>query len=145
MSARPFRFGVSGRGTTLAQWREFAKKAEDLGYSTLILPDHFTEQLAPLPALVTVAQATTRLRFGTEVLANEFRHPAVLAKEAATVDLLTEGRFELGIGTGSVDADNEQAGLPLNPPAVRVARIVETLAILKAFFTQDTVAFEGKH
>ena len=125
---------------------EFAKKAEDLGYSTLILPDHFTEQLAP-PTGAGYCRSSDHATAvsGPEVLANEFRHPAVLAKEAATVDLLTEGRFELGIGTGSVDADNEQAGLPLNPPAVRVARIVETLAILKAFFTQDTVAFEGKH
>lgn len=145
MTSRKFRFGVSGRGNTLAVWRQFARKAEDLGYATLILPDHFTRQLAPLPALVAAAQVTTTLRFGTEVLDNDFRHPAVLAKEAATVDLLTDGRFELGIGTGSNDADNQQTGITLDPPAVKVGRIRETLAILKAFFTQDSVTFAGRH
>ena len=136
---------MSGRGNTLAEWCDFARKAEDLGYSTLVLPDHFTRQLAPLPALAVAAQATSTLRFGTEVLANDFRHPVVLAKEAATVDLLTDGRFELGIGTGSLDVDNRQAGIPLDSPAVKVERIKETLAILKAFFADEKVNFTGKH
>src|SRR5436190_9329945 len=114
MSDRKFRFGVSGRGNTLSEWKDFARKAEDLGYSTLVLPDHFSQQLAPLPALVAAAQATNTIRFGTQVLANDFRHPAVLAKEAATVDVLTDGRFDLGIGTGSQDQDNMLAGLPLD-------------------------------
>src|SRR5437868_2417171 len=92
---RPFRFGVTGRGETLAQWRDFARKAEDLGYSCLVLPDHFSRQLAPLPALTAAAQATTTLRLGTLVLDNDFRHPAALAKEAATLDLLSDGRLEL--------------------------------------------------
>jgi probable F420-dependent oxidoreductase len=145
MSARPFRFGVSGRGDTIAQWREFARKAEDLGYAALVLPDHFTRQFAPLPALAAAAQVTTRLRFGTEVLDNDFRHPAVLAKEAATLDVMTDGRFELGIGTGSRDDDNRETGIPLDPPGVKVERMKETLAILKAFFTQDSVTFKGTH
>ena len=81
-------------GKTLRQ------RAEDLGFSTLVIPDHFGAQLAPLPAIVSAAAVTTRLRFGTGVLDNDFRHPALLAKEAATVDLLTDGRFELGIGAG---------------------------------------------
>jgi probable F420-dependent oxidoreductase len=145
MSDRKFRFGVSGRGNTLGEWKDFARKAEDLGYATLVLPDHFSQQLAPLPALVAAAQATNTIRFGTQVLANDFRHPAVLAKEAATVDVLTDGRFDLGIGTGSQDQDNVLAGLPLDPPGVRFERIRETVAILKAFFTEETVTFEGKH
>jgi probable F420-dependent oxidoreductase len=145
MTSRKFRFGVSGRGNTIAEWQAFAHKAEDLGYSTLVLPDHFTRQFAPLPALAAAAQVTTRLRFGTEVLANDFRHPVVLAKEAATLDVMTDGRFDLGIGTGSVDADNQQAGIPIDPPGVKVERMTETLAILKAFFTQDSVTFKGKH
>jgi probable F420-dependent oxidoreductase len=146
-SARPFRFGVTGRGETLAQWQDFARKAEDLGYSSLLLPDHFGPQFAPLLALGVAAQATTRLRFGTLVLDNDFRHPVMLAKEAATLDLLSEGRFELGIGTGSQPRDNEQAGLPLDPPGTRVERIVETLAILKQFFEpgRETVDYQGKH
>jgi probable F420-dependent oxidoreductase len=142
---RPFRFGVSGRGDSLASWRDFACKAEDLGYSTLLLPDHFGPQLAPLIALGVAGQATRTLRFGTLVLANDFRHPTVLAKEAATLDLLTDGRFELGIGTGSAAADNEQSGMPLDPPAVRYQRMVETIRILKSFFTDESVTFQGEH
>jgi probable F420-dependent oxidoreductase len=142
---RPFRFGVTGRGESLAQWREFACKAEDLGYSTLLLPDHFGPQLAPLVALSVAAQATRTLRFGTLVLDNDFRHPAVLAKEAASVDLLTEGRFELGIGTGSMPVDNEQSGIPLDPPVIRYERIVETIRILKSFFHDESVSFNGRH
>lgn len=145
MAHRPFRFGVTGRGESLAQWRDFARKAEDLGYSSLLLPDHFGPQLAPLIGLGVAAQATTRLRLGTLVLDNDFRHPAVLAKEVATLDLLTEGRFELGIGTGSAPADNEQSGIPLDPPAARYERIVETIGILKSFFREDRVTFNGRH
>lgn len=145
MPHRPFRFGVSGRGDSLAQWRDFARKAEDLGYSTLLLPDHFGPQFAPLIALGVAAQATRTLRVGTLVLDNDFRHPSVLAKEAATLDVLTEGRFELGIGTGSSPADNEQTGIPLDPPAARYERIVETISILKSFFVDDTVTFKGRH
>jgi probable F420-dependent oxidoreductase len=142
---RPFRFGVSGRGDSLAQWEDFARKAEDLGYSTLLLPDHFGPQFAPLIALGVAAQATHTLRFGTLVLDNDFRHPTVLAKEAATLDVLTEGRFELGIGTGSSTADNEQSGIPLDPPAARYERLVETICIVKSFFVDDAVTFKGQH
>ena len=142
---RPFRFGVSGRGNTLAEWRDFARKAEDLGYASLVLPDHFSRQLAPLPALTAAAQATSRLRLGTLVLDNDFRHPAALAKEAATLDLLSEGRLELGVGTGSQPADNERTGLPLDPPGVRYDRFVELLEILKACFSEESVTFAGKH
>ena len=146
MRARKFRFGVSGRGETLAQWRDFARKAEDLGYSTLDLPDHFSRQFAPLPALVAAAQVTTRLRFSTTMLCNDFRHPVMLAKEAATVDVLSDGRFELGIGTGSQPRDNEQSGIPLDPPGVRVERMREVLQILRAHFGgEEGVSFTGKH
>jgi probable F420-dependent oxidoreductase len=145
MSKRPFRFGVSGRGATFAEWRDFARKAEALGYATLVLPDHFARQLAPIPALIAAAQVTTTLRLGTLVLDNDFRHPASLAKELATLDLLSQGRLELGIGTGSNPHDNQQAGIPLNPPGVRYERLTETLAILDACFNNDEVNFQGKH
>jgi probable F420-dependent oxidoreductase len=143
--SRKFRFGVTGRGTNMRQWREFAVKAEALGYAVLVLPDHFSQQLAPLPALAAAAQVTSTLRFGTLVLDNDFRHPAAMAKEAATVDVLTDGRFELGIGTGSQPADNEHTGIPFDPPGVRVERFVETLAILNAWASHDQVNFAGKH
>jgi probable F420-dependent oxidoreductase len=146
MTSRKFRFGVSGRGETLAQWKDFARKAEDLGYSSLDLPDHFSRQLSPMLALAVAGQVTSRLRFATTMLDNDFRHPVMLAKEAATVDLLTEGRFELGIGTGSQPRDNEQSGIPFDPPGVRVERISEVLRILKAYYSeQETISFKGKH
>src|SRR3954447_10522949 len=100
-----FRFGVSGSRPTRQEWQELARKAEDLGFSTLLLPDHFGRQLAPLPALQAAAAATTTLRVGTIVLDNDFRHPVMLAKDAATLDLMTDGRFELGIGAGWSAAD----------------------------------------
>src|SRR3954452_7724480 len=143
---RPFRFGVSGRGTTQAEWREFARRAEALGYSSLLLPDHFYRQLSPIVALAAAAQSTRTLRLGTLVLDNDFRHPAAMAKDVATLDSLSDGRFELGIGTGSIPADNERTGIPFDPPGVRYERLTETLAILKAHFGPDElVTFTGKH
>jgi probable F420-dependent oxidoreductase len=142
---RPFRFGVSGGRPTRAEWLDLARKADDLGYSTLLLPDHFGRQLAPLHALLAAAMATPRLRVGTIVLDNDFRHPALLAREAATVDLLTDGRFELGIGAGWLEADYRSSGLPFDPPGLRVTRLTEAVHILKAFFTgEGPITFEGR-
>src|SRR5258708_39684755 len=94
---RPFRFGVNMRTiASAAAWADRARTLEALGYSTLCLPDHLAPMLAPLPALAVAAAATRRLRVGTMVLNNDFRHPTVLAREAATLDLLSDGRLELG-------------------------------------------------
>jgi alkanesulfonate monooxygenase SsuD/methylene tetrahydromethanopterin reductase-like flavin-dependent oxidoreductase (luciferase family) len=90
MTSHKFRFGIVGRAPTRAGWQDFARQAEDLGFSTLVIPDHFGAQLAPLPAIMSAAAATTRLRFGTGVLDNDFRHPAVLAKEVAIVYVISE-------------------------------------------------------
>ncbi len=107
-----FRFGVNARGAkSRAEWQETARKVEGLGYTTLSLPDHLTELIAPMPALVSAAAATTTLRVGTNVLNNDLRHPVLVAREAAAVDLLTDGRFQLGLGAGSIQAEYEQAGL----------------------------------
>jgi probable F420-dependent oxidoreductase len=142
---KAFRFGVSGGRASRAEWLDLARKADDLGYSSLLLPDHFGRQLAPLPALLAAAMATPRLRVGTIVLDNDFRHPALLAKEAATIDLLTDGRFELGIGAGWMEADYRASGLPFDPPAVRVARLTEAVQIIKAFFNSEgPVSFNGQ-
>jgi len=119
MTSHKFRFGIVGRAPTRAGWQDFARQAEDLGFSTLLIPDHFGAQLAPLPAIVSAAAVTNRLRFGTGVLDNDFRHPAVLAKEVATVDLLTDGRLEVGIGAGWSPSDYSQTGIPFEPGPVR--------------------------
>ena len=92
-----------------------ARRAEDLGYSTLFMPDHFGDQLAPVPALMAAADATTSLRIGTLVFDNDYKHPVVLAKEAATLDLLSGGRVELGLGAGWMASDYEQSGIPAGP------------------------------
>src|SRR6202040_3370677 len=98
---RGFRFAVQEhRAPSAAAWKEKARLVESLGYSTLYLPDHFTDQLGPIAALMAAADATTTLRIGSLVFDNDYRHPAVLAKEVASLDLLSGGRFDLGLGAG---------------------------------------------
>ena len=143
---RPFRFGVvCARGTSRADWTAKARKVEALGYAILLVPDHLGEQLAPLPALLAAAEATTSLRVGSLVLANDFRHPVVLAKEAATLDLLSAGRFELGLGAGWMRSEYEQAGLRFDPPVIRIERMGEAVRIIKALLGEDPVSFTGAH
>ena len=123
MAGGPFRFGVQVTKTgSGAEWRDRARQIEDLGYSTLFMPDHFDEQLAPMPAMAMAAAHTTTLRIGALVFDNDYKHPAILAKEAATLDLCSDGRLELGIGAGWMRTDYDALGLPYDPPAVRVDR-----------------------
>jgi len=144
--SRPFRFGVNSVTTSRADWLEAARKAEALGYDTLIAQDHFGNQLAPIPSLVAAASVTSHLRLATLVLDNDFRHPALLAKEAATLDVLTEGRFELGLGAGWLEADYTKTGLPFDAPAVRLARLSEAVHVVKALLGgTDPVTFKGEH
>ena len=146
MAKRPFRFGVQHQSLTLEDWQDHIRRAEDLGFDILLMQDHFVPQLSPLPALLYAASVSSKLRLGTLVLDNDFRHPVMLAKEAATVDLLTEGRFELGIGTGSQPNDNAMSGIPFDAPGVRVERMIEYVKILKGYFSDaETLTFEGKH
>jgi len=145
LAVRRFRFGVSGQRATRTEWQELARKAEDLGFSTLLLPDHFGRQMSPLPALQAAAQATQQLRVGTIVLDNDFRHPAMLAKDIATMDVLTDGRVELGIGAGWMEADYRWSGLPFDRPGVRVDRLEEAVQIVKGLFGEGPVTFEGQY
>jgi probable F420-dependent oxidoreductase len=127
------------------EWADTAREVEDLGFSTLTVPDHFDDQLAPLIALTHAAAATTTLRVGTMVLDNDYRHPLVLAKEAATLDLLSDGRLELGIGAGWMRTDYDQSGIPYDPPRVRVDRFEEALAVLRGLWTTPDFSFQGSH
>jgi probable F420-dependent oxidoreductase len=144
---RRFRFGVqAGRATSGREWVEIARKAEDLGYSTLSMPDHFVNQeFAPVPALAAAAAATTTLRVGTLVFDNDYKHPVVLAKEAATLDLLSDGRLEFGLGAGWQRTDYDAAGMQYDDPGVRVDRFEEGLAVIKGLWADGPFSFEGKH
>ncbi len=132
---RPFRFGVVAAVARSAdEWVSTARRAEALGYASLVVPDGLRHTLAPLPALAVAAAATRTLRVGTYVLVNDFRHPVLLAKDVATLDLLSGGRFELGLGAGRPDAAAELPllGRSFDAGAVRVQRLAESLAVLKA-------------
>ncbi len=143
---RPFRFGYAAGGVASgAEWRDLARSAEASGFSTLLLADHYVSTFPPLTALMAAAAATTTLRVGSSVFDNDFRHPALLAKEAATLDLLSDGRFEFGIGAGWHAAEYRMINLGFDPAAVRVERLGEAVQVVKQFFTRETVNFTGKY
>lgn len=143
---RPFRFGVQVNGTgSRREWVELARKIEDSGYSTMTMPDHFGDQLAPVPALQSAADATTTLRLGALVYDNDYKHPVVLAKELATMDVLSDGRVEVGLGAGWMISDYDQSGIPYDPPGVRISRFIEALRIIKSSFGPDRFSFDGEH
>jgi probable F420-dependent oxidoreductase len=145
----PFRFAAQLSTTpdvTARSWADQARRAEDLGYSTLLMPDHFGDQLAPVPALAAVAGATTTLRMGSLVFGNDYRHPVVLAKEAATLDVLSEGRFELSLGAGWMRSDYEQAGMTYDTPRVRVERFEEAVQVIQGLLhTDGPFSFDGAY
>jgi probable F420-dependent oxidoreductase len=143
---KPFRFGVNvGPSRSRGEWVEKARKLEGLGYYALTAPDHLADFLAPMPALVIAAEATTTLRVGTNVLNNDFRHPVLVAREAATVDLLTDGRLILGLGAGYMQSEYDQAGLGYDPGGARVDRLAEAVTIVKGLLSGESVTFSGRH
>ncbi|MGZ4675101.1 MAG: TIGR03621 family F420-dependent LLM class oxidoreductase [Acidimicrobiia bacterium] len=143
---RPFRFGVhSSDAAPGSAWIEAARGIERLGFSTLFLRDHFDTQLGPIAAMSAAAVATETLRIGCLVHANDYRHPVVLAKELATIDHLSSGRVEIGLGAGWMAPDYEQAGMPFDPPGVRVSRLEEAVTIVKALMAGGPVDVKGDH
>ena len=144
--AHTFRFGIqTSRAATGEEWAAKARRIEELGFSTLFIPDHFEDQFAPVPALMAAADATSTLRVGTMVLDNDYRHPLVLAKELATLDVLSGGRLEAGIGAGWMRSDYDQSGIAYDAPGVRIERLKETLQVLKGLFADGPLTFAGKH
>jgi probable F420-dependent oxidoreductase len=148
---RLFRFGVINEQVHPAeQWIAHVRRVEAYGYSTFLIrdhfiPDYFGDQLAPVAALMAAADATGTLRVGSLVFDNDYRHPVVLAKEAATIDLLSGGRLELGLGAGWQRSEYEQAGLPFDPPGVRISRLEEGIQVLKGLFADEPLTFAGQH
>lgn len=142
----PFRFGVQlSRASSGAAWRSVARQVESLGYSTLFIPDHFDDQFGPLVALTVAAEATTTLRVGSLVFGNDYRHPLVLAKEVATLDLMSEGRVEFGLGAGWMSADYSRSGLTEDPAGIRIDRMAESLDVMKSLWSDPITTVEGSH
>ncbi len=143
---REFRFGVQcSLAASRREWQEKARRVEALGYQVFLVPDHFGLQFAPVPALLSAAEATRAIRIGSLVFDNDFRQPALLAKEAATLDLLSDGRFEFGIGAGWMRSEYEQAGLAFEPGPTRVARLEEAIPLIRSIWRGGPASFSGKH
>jgi probable F420-dependent oxidoreductase len=146
MAIRPFRFGVDLHhpieGLSFA---DSARLVESFGYSTLFVPDHFDEGYGPIAAMAAAAAVTSTLRVGTLVLDCDFRHPAVLARELATIDVLSAGRLEVGLGAGWKTLDYDRSGIPMDPPKVRVDRMIEHTRVLRGLFAGDPLTFAGEH
>ncbi len=141
-----FRFGVIMKLPLAGRtWAKSAKHVEDLGFSTLVVPDHFDDQLAVGPALADVAAATTTLRLGALVYGNDYRHPVMTAKEVATLDVLSNGRVELGLGAGWKRIDYDEAGMPYDRPGVRIDRMLESIEIIQGLLSDGPVTFAGEH
>jgi probable F420-dependent oxidoreductase len=146
MAKRAFRFGVISAGApSRAAWIALAQRAEELGYSSLLVADILGASLATISALAVAATATTRLRVGSFVFVNDYRHPALLAREIATLDQLSDGRVELGMGLGTYPLDFQQLGIPFDQAGRRYARFAEGLSIIKHFFSGEPVNFSGNY
>jgi probable F420-dependent oxidoreductase len=142
-----FRFGVQVSTASSAEdWKHKARKIEALGYSTLFMPDHFIEtELAPMVAISFAAAHTDDLRIGHLVLGNDYKHPAVAAKEGATIDVLSDGRHEFGIGAGWMQTDYDALGMQYDRPGTRVERLEEALAVVKGAWSGKCFSFKGEH
>ena len=141
----PFRFGVNVYGANDSHaWTAQARHIEALGYDTLFVADHFGG-LPPIAGMMAAALATTTLRVGTNVFANDFRHPLVLGAEVAAVDFFSGGRVILGLGTGFWRQDYDQTGIPFEPPSTRVGRLEEAVQILKGIYTTAPFSFAGQY
>lgn len=127
------------------KWLDLARHIEALGYSTLTMPDHFDAQFAPVPALTAAAMATTHLRVGALVWDNDYKHPLVLAKELATLDVLSQGRLEIGLGAGWMRTDYDQAGIVYDTPKVRVDRFEEGLDVICGLLSPGPFSYRGVH
>ncbi len=143
---RPFRFGVStSEADSATAWAAKAHRVEALGYDTLLVADHFGDLLSPTASMVAAASATRTLNVGSFVFDNDFRHPALLAQEAATLDLLTDGRFELGIGAGWLKDEYDRVGIAWEPGRVRADKLEEALHLIKSLLKDGEASFEGRH
>jgi probable F420-dependent oxidoreductase len=142
----PFRFAVQqSRAPSGERWAQIARRAEAIGYDVLVTPDHLDRQLSPFAALASAAAAATRLHVAAFVFANDYRHPLILAREAATLDLLSGGRFEMGLGAGWMTGDYRRLGRPYDPAPLRIDRLEEAIPLIRRLLAGETVSHEGPH
>lgn len=140
-----FRFAIYTNNSDEAdRWSAFARRAEGLGYAALYVTDHLARQLAPTAALAAAAAVTRTLRIGAYVLANDFRHPLLVAREAASLDRLSGGRLDLGLGAGWKRSDYRQLGIPYDRPGTRIERMVESLGLIKRLLSGEEVTHTGR-
>jgi probable F420-dependent oxidoreductase len=141
----PFRFAVhTGGGSLTEDFPALVRRAEELGYDALYITDHLGRQLSPIAALATAAALTSRIRIGAYVFANDFRHPLILAREAATLDVLSGGRLELGLGAGWMRSDYRRLGLPYDRPGLRIDRLEEAVGLIKRLLSGGAVTHDGR-
>ncbi len=146
MTHQPFRFGVELQHPFADQsWVETVRRVEAMGYSTMFVPDHFDEGLGPIAAMASAVAVTTTLKVGPLVLDCDFRHPAILARELASIDLISDGRLEVGLGAGWKRLDYERSGIAMDTPKIRVDRMIEHMAVLKGLFAPGPFSFAGDH
>ncbi len=144
--ARPFRFLADARQiASLRELTQTVRRAEALGIDTLVIPDHLIPQLSPVPAMAAIAAVSDRLRISAFVLNNDLRHPAVLAQDLASLDVLSEGRLDVAIGAGWNRAEYGAIGLPFDAAPMRQARLTEAIAVLKGCFADGPFSFSGAH
>jgi len=142
---KPFRFGVQCAQLPVERWQQAARRIEAQGYSTLFIPDHFNPQWDPMTALPAISTATQRLHVGSLVYDVDYRHPVIYAKAAATLHLLSGGRFEFGIGAGWMESDYVEAGMSYDRPGVRIERLEEALEIIVSMWRNERTRFNGRH
>lgn len=143
---QPFRFAIhTGAGELVSDWPAFVRRVEELGYAAVYVTDHLGRGLAPVAALAAAAVATSTLRLGSYVFANDFRHPLILAREAATIDRLSRGRLDLGLGAGWMRSDYRKLGMTYDRPGTRIDRLEEALGIVKRLLSGETVDHAGRH
>jgi probable F420-dependent oxidoreductase len=143
---RPFKFGAKAtKAGSGKEWVDLARQAEDLGFASFQVDDHFGNQLATMPALMAAAAATSTIKVGPLVAGVDFRNPVVLAKESATIDLLSDGRFVLGVGAGWLDSDYAIAGVHQDDAATRIDRLAEALQVFRGLWSGEPFSFSGEH
>jgi probable F420-dependent oxidoreductase len=143
---RPFRFGAIVNTTAdAARWAAVCRRVEDAGCTTVYVSDHFGDQLALIPALAAALEASTTLRAGALVACNDYRHPVTHAKELATLDVLSGGRVDWGIGAGWLDREYDQVGIRFDHGSIRAARLCEAVIIMKGLFADGAFSFSGAH